>query len=73
DYTQSLMYFESLLSNPDLKKFPRLNVLTLINASYSYGNSNQKERANELMIEAHTLALKLGLQNEVEVIESAFQ
>lgn len=72
NHTNSLMYFENLLSNPDLKKFPKLNVLTLINASHSYEHSNQKDRANELIIEAHTLALILGLKHEVEYIESKF-
>ena len=70
NHTKSLMYFESLLSNPDLKKFPKLNVLTLINASYSYEQSNQKDRAKELIIEAHTLALIFDLKYEVEYIES---
>lgn len=70
NHTKSLMYFESLLSNPDLKKFPKLNVLTLINASHSYEQSNQKGRAKELIIEAHTLALIFDLKYEVEYIES---
>ncbi|HHQ6557088.1 TPA: tetratricopeptide repeat protein [Serratia fonticola] len=70
NHTESLVYFECLLSNPDLKKFPKLNVLTLINASRSYEQSNQKDRSKDLIIEARELALKHDLKYEVEYIES---
>lgn len=70
NYAESLTYFEGLLSNPDLKKFPKLNVLTLINTSHSYMKSNQKARSKDLVSEAHTLALEHNLKYEVEYIES---
>lgn len=70
NYAESLIYFEELLSNPDLKKFPKLNVLTLINASISYIKSDQRERSKGLISEAHTLALAHDLKYEVDYIES---
>lgn len=72
NYKESLIYFDSLLSNPDITKFPRLNALTLINAANSYKNLNQEDRAKELIIEAHALSLRFDLKNEVEYIESNF-
>lgn len=72
NYTESLIYFDSLLSNPDLYKFPKLKVLTLINASHSCIKSNQENRSKDFIREAHTLALKHNLQYEIKYIESEF-
>ncbi|MEX9871493.1 tetratricopeptide repeat protein [Providencia huaxiensis] len=70
NHPEALMYFTNLLSNPDLKKFPKLNVLTLINTSHSYIQSNQKCRSKDLIREAHELSLMHNLKYEAEYIES---
>ncbi|HEM7134585.1 TPA: tetratricopeptide repeat protein [Providencia rettgeri] len=70
NHPEALMYFTNLLSNPDLKKFPKLNVLTLINTSHSYIQSNQKYRSKDLIREAHELSLMHNLKYEAEYIES---
>lgn len=70
DYSESLRYFEELLSNSDLKSFPKLHVLTLINASHSYRNIDLKDYSEKLIKEAKILAENHGLKCEVEYIES---
>ncbi len=73
NHTEALVYFTNLLSNSDLKKFPKLHVRTLINASHSYIKSNQKYRSKDLIREARELALMHDLKYETEYIESIKQ
>ena len=70
EYSESLRYFEDLLSTSDLTYFPKLHVLTLINASHSYQNKGLKDCSEKLIKEAKVLAENHGLKYEIEYIDS---
>lgn len=70
EYSESLRYFEELLSTSDLKNFPKLHALTLINASHSYQNIGLVGYSEKLIKEAKILAENHGLKYEVEYIDS---
>lgn len=70
EYSESLRYFGELLSTSDLKNFPKLHVLTLINASHSYQNTGLTDSSEKLIKEAKILAENHGLKYEVEYIDS---
>lgn len=70
EYSESLIYFEELLLTSVLANFPKLHVLTLINASHSYQNTGRIDYSEKLIKEAKILATNHGLKHEVEYIDS---